>query len=97
MPPVAFFPGIYLLIISLAAVVLTVADKVKATHHRWRIPEATLFAVAALGGSAAMWLTMKGIRHKTRHRRFMWGLPLILLMQITALVLLWPYFPALFA
>ena len=97
MPPVAFFLGIYLLIISLTAVGLTVADKYKATHHRWRIPEATLFAVAALGGSAAMWLTMKWIRHKTRHRRFMWGLPLILLVQSAALVLLWYDSPALFA
>lgn len=91
MPDAAFFLGIYLLIISLIAAVLTVADKYKAAHHRWRIPEATLFIVAALGGSVAMWLTMRLIRHKTRHRRFMWGLPLILLVQIAAVWGLWQY------
>lgn len=97
MPDATFFLGIYLLIISLTAAALTIADKYKATHHRWRIPEAALFTVAALGGSAAMWLTMQMIRHKTRHRRFMWGLPLILLVQIAAVWGLWQQYPALFA
>lgn len=74
----------YLGIISLVAVILTAADKYKAQHHRWRIPEATLFLVAALGGCAAMYVTMRLIHHKTCHRRFMWGLPAILLLQIAA-------------
>ncbi len=72
----------YLGIISLVAIILTVTDKYKARHHRWRIPEAALFWVAALGGCAAMYVTMRLIHHKTRHRRFMWGLPAILLLQI---------------
>lgn len=86
MPSGGFFVGIYLLLISLLAVILTVADKYKAQHHRWRVPEATLFGVAALGGAAAMYVTMRLIRHKTRHRRFMWGLPLICLAQATAVI-----------
>lgn len=78
----------YILIISLAAVIVTAADKVKSRRGRWRIPEATLFGVALIGGAAAMYVTMRLIRHKTRHRRFMWGLPLIILAQ-TGLVYWW--------
>ena len=71
----------YILIISVAAVILTVADKYKARRGRWRVKEATLFGVALLGGAAAMYVTMRLIRHKTLHKRFMWGLPLIMLAQ----------------
>ena len=72
---------------SLAAVVLTVSDKSRARRHAWRIPEAALFTVAALGGSAAMLLVMLLIRHKTKHPKFMLGLPLILCLQIP--LILW--------
>ena len=69
---------LYLAAISLVAFVLTVSDKRRAKKQRWRIPEATLLWVGALGGAAAMLATMRWIRHKTRHRKFMWGLPLML-------------------
>ena len=67
---------------SLVAAILTVSDKSRARRHAWRIPEAALFTVAALGGSAAMLLVMLLIRHKTKHPKFMLGLPLILCLQI---------------
>ena len=67
---------------SIAAAVLTVSDKSRARRHAWRIPEAALFTAAALGGSAAMLLVMLLIRHKTKHPKFMLGLPLILCLQI---------------
>ena len=72
---------------SAAAVVLTVSDKIRAARGLWRIPERTLFAVSALGGSAAMLLTMLLIRHKTRHPKFMLGIPLIMVLQ--AVLVLW--------
>ena len=67
---------------SLVAVILTVSDKSRARKRAWRIPESTLFAVAALGGSAAMLLVMLLIRHKTKHPKFMLGLPLMICLQI---------------
>ena len=79
----------YLGIVNLIAVAVTVADKSKARRHRWRIPEATLFLIAALGGSPAMFLTMLAIRHKTQKKRFLLGIPTILLLQIAAGVFLW--------
>lgn len=79
-----YFEG-YLIIINFAAMLVTVSDKHRAKKHRWRIPENTLLLVAALGGSPAMIATMLLIRHKTRHLKFMIGIPLILLLQATAL------------
>ena len=68
--------------VSALAVVLTLWDKLCAKRRRWRVPEATLFLVALLGGSGAMYLSMLLIRHKTKHKRFMLGLPHILIAQI---------------
>ncbi len=70
--------------ISLTAVLVTIADKRKARRGAWRVPESTLLLLAALGGSAAMLLTMHLIRHKTKHEKFMLGIPLLLLFQAVA-------------
>ena len=74
---------IYLLIINFYAVILTVSDKRLAKKYgARRVPEKSLFLAAALGGSLGMYLTMKKIRHKTKHKRFMIGIPLIMAVQI---------------
>lgn len=74
----------YLIIINIIGWVLPMIDKKKARSGEWRIPEKTLFAVAALGGSAAMLISMKKHRHKTLHKRFMIGIPCIILLQLAA-------------
>lgn len=66
---------------SLLAVCLTVYDKYAAKRKKARIPEKTLFLTALFGGSLAMLFTMLVIRHKTCHKRFMVGLPVITLTQ----------------
>ena len=78
--------GAYLITINVISAVLCMLDKIKAKNNAWRIPEKTLFAVSALGGSVGMYFTMRVIRHKTRHKRFMIGLPLIMLLQCTILI-----------
>jgi predicted MPP superfamily phosphohydrolase len=77
---------IYIAIVSLLAVVITIRDKNAARKNNWRVKERTLLAVSVFGGSVAMLLTMLAIRHKTRHAKFMVGLPLIILAQITLFV-----------
>lgn len=72
---------IYLAAVSIIAAVMTVSDKSRAKKHGRRIAEKTLFITAVLGGSAAMYLTMLAVRHKTKHKRFMIGLPLIMIVQ----------------
>lgn len=76
----------YVIGINALACVLTVWDKSCARNGRRRVPEKTLFTVALLGGAASMLLTMRVVRHKTRHRRFMWGLPLIIAAQVALLL-----------
>ncbi len=71
----------YVLPLSLLAAILTVYDKAIAGSGRRRIPEKTLLLLAVLGGAPAMYLTMLLIRHKTRHKKFMIGLPVIMLLQ----------------
>jgi len=78
---------IYLLIINAAGFLLMRIDKGKSRKNRWRIPEATLMTVAALGGSAGSLLGMYLFRHKTRHLKFTLGIPLILTVQVV--IALW--------
>ncbi len=77
--------------ISAVAAIVTLADKCAAKRGAHRVPEATLFTLAALGGSGAMYLVMLLIRHKTLHKRFMLGLPLILLLQLGLYIFLKTY------
>ena len=74
--------------ISLVAVIITAADKIKARRGAYRISEAALMWISALGGSVAMLVTMLTIRHKTRHIKFMLGIPIIILFQIIVAVYL---------
>ena len=81
---------LYLAAISLIAFALTVYDKRAAQRGQWRIPERTLLLVAVLGGSAVMLATMRAIRHKTKHVKFMVGIPVIIALQIgTVLLIAW--------
>ena len=73
---------LYLLIINAVGFVLMIADKRKARKGRWRIPEATLMGVAALGGSVGSLLGMYTVRHKTKHIKFTLGIPVILILQL---------------
>ena len=77
---------IYLLTINAAGFTLMLIDKWKAKKNRWRIPEATLMTVAALGGSIGSLLGIYTVRHKTQHLKFTLGIPLILAVQIVAAV-----------
>ncbi len=87
MPPLVyelFF--IYIAIISLISIILTVYDKYAAKNRpERRVPEARLMLYSALGGSVCMYVTMQIIRHKTKHTKFMLGIPLIMIAQAIAL------------
>ena len=78
---------IYLAIINLLAFALMGIDKRRAVRHAWRIPEATLFWSAILGGSIGAIAGMRFFRHKTKHWYFRFGMPAILVLQILAVFL----------
>lgn len=77
----------YFCLISLIAATVTVIDKLRAPDpSKRRVPENTLLLLSALGGSVAMYITMVMIRHKTRHSKFMLGIPIIILFQAVVLL-----------
>lgn len=78
----------YLLLINALGFVLMLVDKQKARKHRWRIPESTLMAVAALGGGIGSLAGMYLFRHKTKHPKFTVGIPAILVIQLAILIYL---------
>lgn len=76
---------LYLLIINAVGFLLMLVDKHKAKKNLWRIPEATLMTVAALGGSVGSLIGMYTVRHKTKHPKFTLGIPLILAVQLVVI------------
>ena len=73
---------LYLLIMNAAGTVSMLMDKRKAKKKLWRIPEATLLGIAALGGSVGSLVGMYAFRHKTKHIKFTLGIPAILMAQL---------------
>lgn len=80
----------YLAIISLVSIIICIYDKKISKKNRveLRIPEKTLLLLSALGGSVAMFITMLLIRHKTKHVKFMLGIPVIMAIQAAIAVAL---------
>ena len=78
----------YLLAINVVAFIVYGIDKYKAKKAKWRIPEATLLLLAVLGGSVGAWMGMKVWHHKTMHKKFKYGIPAILLIQIALMAYL---------
>ncbi|MBR5897329.1 MAG: DUF1294 domain-containing protein [Lachnospiraceae bacterium] len=69
-------------------------DKYRAQNHKWRISEAMLMFFAIIGGSVGSIIGMKFFRHKTKHKLFTIGLPIVLIVQIIIILYLWlgPHF-----
>ena len=72
----------YLLAVNIATFLLYGIDKYKAKKNKWRISEATLLTMAAIGGSFGAWAGMRLWHHKTMHKKFKYGIPVIIIMQI---------------
>ena len=78
---------IYLAVINVVALFMYGIDKRKAKKSKWRISETALLMMAVFGGSIGAWLGMKVWHHKTMHKKFRYGIPLILLAQIVLVFL----------
>ena len=77
-----------LIFINIAGFILVAADKRKARKKLWRIPEKVFFILSLLGGCPGVYFALLLFRHKTRHWYFMWGIPLIWVVQLIVLYLL---------
>lgn len=75
----------YLLIINIIGFFIMLIDKNRARHKEWRISEKTLIGISIIGGSIGVLTSMHIFRHKTKHKKFTIGVPLILTIQIILL------------
>ena len=78
----------YLLAINIATFFLYGIDKYKAKKSKWRISEATLLTMAAIGGSIGAWAGMRLWHHKAMHKKFKYGIPVIIIFQVALAVYL---------
>lgn len=76
----------YLLAVNVLTFIIYGVDKWKARSGRWRVPEATLMGLAALGGSVGAWMAMQLFRHKTQKKKFRYGVPVLFVLQVAAVV-----------
>ena len=78
----------YLLAVNIVTFFLYGIDKYKAKKGKWRVSEATLLLMAVIGGSIGAWAGMRLWHHKTMHKRFMYGIPIIIIFQVALAVYL---------
>ena len=78
----------YLLAVNIATFFLYGIDKYKAKKGRWRISEATLLMMAVIGGCIGAWAGMRLWHHKTMHKKFKYGIPIIIIIQVALAVYL---------
>ncbi|HHX94521.1 MAG TPA: DUF1294 domain-containing protein [Clostridia bacterium] len=77
----------YLMLVNAAGLILMAWDKIMAKLGKTRIPEKSIILIAVVGGSVGVWLAMQVFRHKTRHAQFVFGIPLIFILQIVVLLM----------
>lgn len=82
------FVLVYLVVINVATFFTFGLDKWKAKHSMWRIRESALLLLAVLGGSMGGWAGMRVWHHKTLHKKFRYGIPAIIAMQIAFVIFL---------
>lgn len=83
---------LYIGLVNVFAFILYGIDKLKAQKSKWRVPESTLIGIAIIGGSIGAWSGMKVWHHKTLHKKFKYGIPLILVAQIALCIYLFKQF-----
>ncbi len=73
---------VYLLVVNVVTFIAFGVDKRKAKHNKWRFAEKNLLMLAAIGGSVGALIAMRVFHHKTKHKKFYIGVPVIILLQI---------------
>lgn len=83
---IIYAAAVYFVLISIVSSAVTVIDKRRAKNQGWRTPEKTLMLLGLFGGALSEYITMKKIRHKTLHKKFMIGLPAMVVLHVAAIV-----------
>ena len=82
---------VYLLLANVIAFAMYGIDKRKAMKDQWRIPEKTLLLAALIGGSFGAFVGMQVFHHKTKHWKFILGVPACMILHVALAVLYWWY------
>lgn len=82
------FIAIYIIAVNLVTFVTYGIDKYKSIKRKWRISEATLLTMAVVGGSIGAWTGMKVWRHKTMHKKFTIGIPIVFVIHLFIVIYL---------
>lgn len=77
---------LYISVVNVITFIIYGIDKLKAKEHWWRISEFTLLLLAIVGGSVGAWFGMKFFHHKTLHKKFKYGVPVIFFLQVAAII-----------
>ncbi len=77
--------GLYVFLINVLSFIIIGYDKKKAKIGGWRVPEKKLLLIACIGGAAGVYLGMMHFRHKTKHSLFLYGVPLLILLNMVTL------------
>ncbi len=83
---------VYLIFINSFGLLLMAFDKIKAKRKGWRVPELRFFMIALAGGALGIYLGMRAFRHKTKHTAFIYGIPVLILLNLGLLYYLSLYF-----
>ncbi|HEY9059807.1 MAG TPA: DUF1294 domain-containing protein [Pseudobacteroides sp.] len=86
--PKNYIIAVVLIILNIIAFIISGIDKYKARHKKQRISEKTLFLLGIIGGCPGLYSSFFVFRHKTRHMKFMIGIPIIFAIQVTAVLLI---------
>lgn len=78
--------SVWLAVISMISAVVTLYDKAASKSRKWRVPEKILMLLGFVGGATAMYVVMQLIRHKTKHKKFMIGLPVFIVIHLALTV-----------
>ena len=78
----------YIVFINLLGIILMFLDKRKAVKNRWRISENTLMLTALIGGALGILIDMYAFRHKTKHKKFTIGVPVLLIVNILCIIMI---------
>ena len=78
----------YIVFINLLGIILMFLDKRKAVKNKWRISENTLMLTALIGGALGILIGMYTFRHKTKHKKFTIGVPVLLIVNILCIIMI---------
>lgn len=75
-----------LILLNIIGFLSMYVDKKRAIYNKWRIKESVLLAIAFFGGGIGSYLGMYTFRHKTKHKKFTVGVPILTIVSYLIII-----------